>query len=90
MQYYTISGKIDDIGDGIVAINSTQLQGTVRSSVVPCYHLDLKDPVKCDAAYVELVKDLGYTENDLRKQTFFDKTKELWLSIWDGITIIFE
>src|SRR3989338_8686174 len=90
VQYYTISGKIDDIGDGIVAINSTQLQGTVRSSVVPCYHLDLKDPVKCDAAYVELVKDLGYTENDLRKQTFFDKTKELWLSIWDGITIIFE
>ncbi|MDO8480296.1 MAG: hypothetical protein Q7S65_00605 [Nanoarchaeota archaeon] len=90
VEYYTISGKVDGRGDGIVSTNSSILAGAVRNSVVPCGHLDLKDPVRCDAAYLEIVKDLGYSEDDLKKKVFSDRVRETLQSTWDGVLILFE
>lgn len=89
-EYYTITGKIDDIGDGVVPIESVALQGAVFNKVVECNHFDLKHPGKCKDAYFNIVEALGYDPANIETATPGEQLKELFLSIGDFFAEMFE
>jgi uncharacterized alpha/beta hydrolase family protein len=53
-QYYTIAGKIDETGDGLVAESSVHLP-YADNFVVECNHFNLKIPSFCPEAYERVV-----------------------------------
>lgn len=57
IEYYTIAGKIDDIGDGLVSEKSAHLKGGKKHITVPCRHFFMKYPSSCPQAY-DFVKEV--------------------------------
>jgi pimeloyl-ACP methyl ester carboxylesterase len=76
VEYYTIVGQIDNIGDSVVPKESAALKGAVFNKVVKCGHFDLKDPGKCKDAFDDIVNALGYTNATITKKSVAHSIKE--------------
>lgn len=72
VEYYTIAGNVDGKGDGVVTMESAALDGA-DNRIVECDHFSLRDPLKCRASYLEVIKSLGYSEDDLKKPNIIDR-----------------
>lgn len=76
-----IAGDIDGIGDGLVTLNATTLEGMMTTRV-PCEHNRLRAPVACPQAYAALRTMLG---GDEPQRGWFDSLQgsllhaKLWL-----------
>lgn len=89
VEYYTIAGNIDSIGDGVVPARSAALEGAVSNSIVPCDHFKIKDP-SCKESYHAIVEALGYDPAQIKKYTLSESVREILLSIGDFFIGIFE
>ncbi len=59
IEYYTVAGNFDGIGDGIVRVESVTLNGSNQEIIVDCNHVLIKHPSFCPEAYV-FVRDSLY------------------------------
>ena len=50
VEYYTIAGKIDERGDGVVLSESVKMQQSIHSTV-SCRHLEINNPSNCPEAF---------------------------------------
>ena len=50
VEYYTIAGKIDEKGDGVVLSESVKMQQSIHSTV-SCRHLEINNPSNCPEAF---------------------------------------
>ena len=89
VEYYTIAGNIDGIGDGMVPVESVRLDGAIFNRVAPCNHFKIKEP-SCTEAYISIVNALGYRSEEMRKNTFVYIFKEFVISSYDSIVSLFE
>jgi uncharacterized alpha/beta hydrolase family protein len=86
VEYYTIAGNVDGVGDSVVEEKSVALKGAVFNKVVDCDHFALKDPFYCEPAYTEILTALGYTKETVKKRTLAHSLSETFYAIGEFFT----
>ncbi|MBD3164051.1 alpha/beta fold hydrolase [Candidatus Woesearchaeota archaeon] len=81
VEYYTIAGKIDEMGDGMVTADSVKLEGAVFNRIVPCGHFDLKNPGRCIESYRAVIEALGYEHETTIKSGIMNFIKRSFHSL---------